>query len=82
MRILRVFVKNANMHFIDFPAGEAPFANILGFWKMEGVLSREDPQFGVPAALPWDSWLFCCILTVETAAKPGASFDFLQSKPN
>lgn len=83
MKIFRVFLKGYNQHYIDFPVAEGmSLANLIGFWKIEGVLTREDPNYGVPAAVPYDAWQFACVLQVEGVAKPGTSFDFLHPKPN
>lgn len=90
MRVLRVFLKGYNGHYIDFPFPDEGFhfANLMGFWKMEGILYRENPMFGVPAAVPYDSWAFVCVLAVESTVQPGTSFDFFRphslddSKPN
>lgn len=83
MKILRVFLKGYNQHYIDFPfQDDGHIANLIGFWKLEGVLSRDDPNYGVPASVPYDAWAFACVLQVEGSAKPGTSFDFLHPKPN
>lgn len=84
MKIFRVFLKEHNGHYIDFPCSEDEGAiqNVLGFWKMEGTLYRTDPMFGVPAAVPFSSWSFACVLNAEGPTKPGTSFDFLHPKPN
>lgn len=83
MKILRVFLKGYNQHYIDFPYAEGSnMANLMGFWKMEGVITREDPMYGVPAAVKWEDWAFCCVLQTEGTVKPGTSFDLLHPKPN
>lgn len=84
MKIFRVFLKEHHGHYIDFPAPEddTGIINLLGYWKLEGVLYRTDPIFGVPAAVPFNAWSFACVLTAEGPAKPGTSFDFLHPKPN
>jgi hypothetical protein len=82
---MRVFLKACNNHYIDFPFSEnTTLNNVLAFWKLEGTIYREDVSYGVPAAIPWDSWAFLAVLITEGPVKPGTSFDFLNptGKPN
>lgn len=87
MRSLRIWIKGLNQVAVDFPVAEdTSLAGILSTWKMDGFLSRTDGAGpgAVNCAIPWDSWLFCAIITIGSEqAVPSQPFEiFPTRKPN